>query len=93
MENILKFSPFNKQHLHEYTYSKEIIKKGYAFIDLNTFQEIQKNNNFHDVNEQDVSDFIDSWNALDLDQFMSDKGKYRTRKHATLLLMISIKFY
>ena len=86
MENILKFSPFNKQHLDEYTYSKEIIKKGYAFIDLNAFQEIQKNNNFHDVNEQDIREFIDSWNALDLDQFMSDKGKYRTRKHATFTI-------
>lgn len=86
MENILKISSFNKKPFPEYKHSKEIIDHGYTFIDSNTFQKIQYLNNFYEVKEQDICNFINSWNELELDQFMSDKGKYRTRKHATFTI-------
>lgn len=86
MENILKIRSFRNDYTENYSYSNEIKNKGYAFIDSNTFQKIQKTCNFYDVKEQDVEAFISRWNDLDIDLFMSDKGKYRTRKHATFTI-------
>lgn len=83
MENLLKINSVHHNYLEQDTYSKEIINQGFVFIDSDSFQKIQKNNFFLDISEKDVSNFIDSWNYLDLDMFMSDNGKYRTRKHAT----------
>lgn len=86
MENILKIDIFSTEYVDNYRYSEEISNQGYTFIDSNTFQKIQEEHKFFNVCEQDVTEFIDSWNDLDMDQFMSDKGKYRTRKHATFVI-------
>lgn len=86
MKNILKTRSFKINYTENYSYSNEIKNKGYAFTNSNTFQKIQKTCNFYDVKEQDVEAFISSWNDLDIDLFMSDKGKYRTRKHATFTI-------
>lgn len=86
MQNILKFKPFDKKHNEACSFSKKRTKQAPAFIDSNTFRKIQQNNHFYDLNKQDVSHFIDSWNPLDLDLCISDQGKSRTRKHATLTM-------
>lgn len=93
MENILKINETLKKAIKNDVYSKEILNKGYTFTDSNTFQKVQKSGAFYDVSEQDISSFINSWNNLDLDMdlFMSDKGKYRTRKHATFAINIKDK--
>jgi len=83
MENILKIDIRSTKHIEDYSHSKEISNHGYTFIDSHTFQKIQKESNFFNVCEQNIIEFLDSWNTLDMDQFMSDKGRYRTRKHAT----------
>lgn len=59
MKNILKNNSVNKNHLEQYTYSKEIVNQGYAFIDSDTFQKIQKNKFCFDINEKDVCNFIE----------------------------------
>ena len=38
------------------------------------------------VSVRDFSSFADSWNALDLDQYMADGGHYRRRRHAVFRL-------
>jgi hypothetical protein len=38
------------------------------------------------VSMRDFSIFADSWNALDLDQYMADGGHYRRRRHAVFRL-------
>lgn len=86
MENILETSATVNKFIENDIHSIEIVNKGYTFIDSNTFQKIQKLGSFYDVSEQDVNSFINSWNNLDMDLFMSDKGKYRTRKHATFAI-------
>lgn len=91
MENILKFAIHSTAHIENNRYSTEIANQGYTFIDSYTFQKIQEEDNFFNVCEQDIIEFVDSWNTLDIDQFMSDKGKYRTRKHATFTVNNSDK--
>jgi len=39
------------------------------------------------ISMHDFSVFADSWNALDLDQYMADGGRYRRRRHAVFHLM------
>ncbi|WP_347018869.1 2OG-Fe dioxygenase family protein [Acinetobacter calcoaceticus] len=86
MENVLKINDSHNKHLEKYSYSRDITNQGYTFIDSNIFQKIQNKHNFFNVCEKDINEFIDSWNDLDLDLFMSDKGKYRTRKHASFTI-------
>ncbi|MDH2535053.1 2OG-Fe dioxygenase family protein [Acinetobacter baumannii] len=86
MENILKINYSHNEYLEKYSHSKDITNQGYTFIDSNIFQKIQNEHNFFNVCEKDIKEFIDSWNDLDLDLFMSDKGKYRTRKHASFTI-------
>lgn len=86
MENLPKKQSFKIDYIEEYSDSNEIKNKGYTFIDSNTFQKIQKNCIFYDVQEQDVKAFISSWDDLDLDLFLSDKSKYCTRKHVTFTM-------
>lgn len=38
------------------------------------------------VSMRDFSAFADSWNRLDLDQYMADGGRYRRRRHAVFQL-------
>lgn len=91
MENIIKIEILPTEYVQNYRYSAEIANQGYTFIDSNTFQKIQEKNNFSNVCEQDTTEFIANWNTLDMDQFMSDRGKYRTRKHATFTVNNSDK--
>jgi hypothetical protein len=41
-------------------------------------------NNSDDLSVDDLSNYQQSWNHLNLDNFMADNGKYRYRRHATL---------
>ncbi len=83
---MIKIDLCSTKFIENYRYSTEIINQGYTFIDSNTFQKIQEEYNFFNICEQDAAEFIASWNELDMDQYMSDQGKYRTRKHATFVI-------
>lgn len=58
---------------------------GYVFINSSLFHKLQIENQYL-VSNEDKLEFMESWNNLELDQFMSDNGLYRTRKHATFTI-------
>lgn len=86
MEDVLKIGKFEPAHIEKCAYAKEIKNFGFTLISSDTFQKIQRSNNFSTVNQHEIDTFINSWHDLDMDNFMSDKGKYRTRKHATFTI-------
>lgn len=86
MENILKIDKLQNNYLTYNHYSEDIRNNGFTFISSDTFQKIQQSGNFFNVQKSDIQNFIKSWDDLHLDQFMSDQGKYRTRKHATFTM-------
>lgn len=55
---------------------------GYYFLESKESPQPIKNY----FSQLEVDTFIDSWNSLDLDNFMADGGKYRERKHANFTI-------
>jgi len=58
---------------------------GHISVNSSTFHKVQESNK-NSVLGKDELEFIESWQNLELDRFISDEGVYRTRKHATFTI-------
>lgn len=60
---------------------EDLKQNGFRFISSNDFQKLFCEKKA--LNHSNIASFCESWNNLDTDNFMSDNGTYRKRKHAT----------
>ncbi|WP_290001038.1 2OG-Fe dioxygenase family protein [Faucicola atlantae] len=73
---------FNSQLMSDI--KENLLKKGFIFVESNIFRKL-----FDEkvaMTPQVILAFCESWNNLVTDNYMSDNGNYRKRKHATFMI-------